>query len=244
MDLANKVVFILGGSRMGGAIAQRFFEKRSSIVFGWNSKRAPADAAAADIVSQGGLAESVRCDVRQERALQNALKTILRKFGRLDVVINLASVYERSPVREFSERSWRTQMEIHAESACRLTLAAAPHLKASGGRVVHVSDWTSASARPRYPEYSAYYVSKAALKAAVETLALQLAPEVLVNAIAPGPMLPPPDMTRSEVRKVEAVTPLRRWGGADEIAKAAVFLAETDFVTGETIRVDGGRHLY
>ena len=95
-----------------------------------------------------------------------------------------------------------------------------------------------------YKGYTPYYVSKAALQGFVEALALEVAPEVLVNAIAPGPILPPPGLSDQEKRAVEDATPLKRWGGPEEIAKAALFLAETDFVTGETIRVDGGRHLY
>ena len=109
--------------------------------------------------------------------------------------------------------------------------------------MVHISDWTSASGRPRYKDFSGYYVSKSAVKAVVETLALELAPTIQVNAIAPGPMLPPKGMTAKENAAVRKATPLGRWGGAEEMTKAVLFLIETDFVTGETIRVDGGRHL-
>ena len=88
-----------------------------------------------------------------------------------------------------------------------------------------------------------YYASKAAVKALTESLALELAPDVLVNAVAPGPILAPPGLTAEENAAVLGLTPLRRWGGAEEIAKAVLFLIETDFITGESIRVDGGRHL-
>ena len=107
-----------------------------------------------------------------------------------------------------------------------------------------IADWTSASGRPRYKGFSPYYVSKAAIQAVVEAMALELAPTILVNAIAPGPMLPPKGMTRRGYRSVIQATPLGRWGGADEVAKAVRFLCQTDFMTGETIRVDGGRHLF
>ena len=96
----------------------------------------------------------------------------------------------------------------------------------------------------RYKGYIPYYVSKAAVAALTESLALDLAPEILVNVIAPGPILAPPDLTPDENAKTIEATPLARWGGAEEIAKAVLFLVETDFVTGECIRVDGGRHLY
>ena len=118
-------------------------------------------------------------------------------------------------------------------------------MKRSGaGRIVHVADWTAASGRPRYKNYGPYYVSKAGIKAVVEAMGLELAPTISVNAIAPGPILPPKGISRGELKAVIQATPLARWGGADEIAKTVQFLCETDFVTGETIRVDGGRHLY
>jgi NAD(P)-dependent dehydrogenase (short-subunit alcohol dehydrogenase family) len=111
------------------------------------------------------------------------------------------------------------------------------------GRIVNFSDWLPVSGRPRYKGYTPYYVSKASVAALTETLALEFAPEILVNAIAPGPIAPPPNLTVAENSRVIAATPLARWGGAEEIAKAVLFLVETDFVTGECIRVDGGRHL-
>jgi NAD(P)-dependent dehydrogenase (short-subunit alcohol dehydrogenase family) len=117
-------------------------------------------------------------------------------------------------------------------------------MKAAGaGRIVNISDWLPISGRPRYRGYVPYYVSKAAVAALTQSLALELAPEILVNAIAPGPILAPPDFTAEETARVIEATPLARWGGADEIAKAVLFLIETEFVTGECIRVDGGRHL-
>ncbi|MGI8783853.1 MAG: SDR family oxidoreductase, partial [Acidobacteriota bacterium] len=88
-----------------------------------------------------------------------------------------------------------------------------------------------------------YYVAKMSVLGLTEALALELAPEILVNAIAPGPILPPPDLSKEEYDEVARATPLGRWGGPEEIARTAVFLLETDFVTGECIRVDGGRHL-
>jgi len=152
-------------------------------------------------------------------------------------LINLASMYE--------EGAWIKHLRTNAKSAFFLTQSAAPYIrKAGGGRIVHMADWTSASHRPRYKEFSGYYASKAVIQALVETSALELAPSILVNAIAPGPILPPQGMGKREYQAVMSATPLGRWGGPEEIAKAVRFLCESDFVTGETLRVDGGRHLY
>jgi NAD(P)-dependent dehydrogenase (short-subunit alcohol dehydrogenase family) len=135
-------------------------------------------------------------------------------------------------------------MDANARSAFLFALHAAPAMRrAGGGRIVNVSDWLPASGRPRYRDYTPYYASKAAVTAITESLALELAPDILVNAVAPGPILAPPDLGAEEDEAVRRATPLGRWGGPDEIAKAVLFLIETDFVTGESIRVDGGRHL-
>ena len=117
--------------------------------------------------------------------------------------------------------------------------------KHGGGRIVNFSDWVAASGRPRYKGYLAYYVAKAGVKALTEALALELAgDQILVNAIAPGPILAPPGpLSRGVRRRSKNATPLGRWGGAEEIAKTVLALIDSDFITGETIRVDGGRHV-
>ena len=124
--------------------------------------------------------------------------------------------------------------------------AAVPLLRRQGGgRIINFADWLAASGRPRYKGYLAYYVAKAGVKALTEALALELATDqILVNAIAPGPILAPPGTSAEESAAVENATPLGRWGGAEEIVKAVLALVDSDFITGETIRVDGGRHLY
>ena len=129
--------------------------------------------------------------------------------------------------------------------AALLSLLAAPHMKrAGGGRIVNFADWIAASGRPRYRGYLPYYVAKSAVIALTEALALELAPDkILVNAIAPGPILAPDDLDADAAAEVVKGTPLGRWGGEAEIVKALMLLVETDFITGETVRVDGGRHL-
>jgi len=109
---------------------------------------------------------------------------------------------------------------------------------------VNFSDWVARSGRPRYVGYLTYYVAKAAIVALTEALALELAPDqILVNAVAPGPIVAPEGTSDEAFAQVERATPLGRWGGEMEIAKAVLALVDTDFMTGETIRVDGGRHL-
>jgi len=122
---------------------------------------------------------------------------------------------------------------------------AVPHMRRQGGgRIINFADWLAASGRPHYTGFVPYYVAKAGVIALTEALALELAADrILVNAIAPGPIVPPPDLTDEERDTVAKQTPLGRWGGEMEIVKAALFFIESDFVTGETMRVDGGRHV-
>ena len=180
-----------------------------------------------------------------ERACADAVAATVRELGRLDILINMASLYASKPFAELTAADWDRQLAVDLRAAFLFSHAAAPAMKkAGGGRIINFTDWVAASARPRYPGYTPYYVAKAGVKALTETLALELAADqILVNAIAPGPILAPPEMSEGGERRVVKSTPLGRWGGEEEIAKAVMFLIDSDFVTGETIRVDGGRHI-
>jgi pteridine reductase len=137
-------------------------------------------------------------------------------------------------------------MSANLKNAYYLSLQASRLMnRTGGGRIINFADWTAQSGRPRYRNLLPYYVAKAGVLGLTEALALELAPKILVNAIAPGPILPPASgISQKESREVVQNTPLGRWGGAEEIAKAVLFFIETNFVTGECLRVDGGRHLY
>ena len=165
--------------------------------------------------------------------------------GRLDILVNMASVYAATPFEQLTEAEWDRDLAANLKSAFLCSQAAVPLMRRSGGgRIVSFADWLAASGRPGYAGFTAYFVAKAGVIALTEALALELAPDqILVNAIAPGPIVAPPDLSEAELQEVAAATPLGRWGGELEIAKAVIALIETDFITGETVRVDGGRHL-
>jgi NAD(P)-dependent dehydrogenase (short-subunit alcohol dehydrogenase family) len=157
----------------------------------------------------------------------------------------MASVYSAVPFDQTDAVVWNAVVDVDLRAAFLCARAAVPHMRrVGGGRIVNFSDWVASSGRPRYPGYLPYYVAKAGAIALTEALALELAgDQILVNAVAPGPILAPPGTTPDEMQAVEAATPLGRWGGEDAIVQAVLFLIETDFVTGETVRVDGGRHV-
>lgn len=245
MTFHDSVVLLTGGARMGLAIARRLGPHGARIIFTARKTVKPLEEAVRELETLGIRASMERCDVARAADLRRLASRIEKQYGRLDGLVHLASIYEKSDIRRPESRaSLQRHQAIHVEAALDLVRSLGNLLTKSGrARVVLISDWTAASGRPRYKGYTPYYISKRAVQGAVEALALELAPAILVNGIAPGPILPPPDLPAAARREVERATPVGRWGGAEEIAKAVEFLLMTDFVTGETIRVDGGRHL-
>jgi NAD(P)-dependent dehydrogenase (short-subunit alcohol dehydrogenase family) len=244
VDPKGKRVLITGGARIGRVVALALARRGADVAMTYRASKQSAEEMVARVTDLGVRGLAVRADLTKEADLGNAVKKVNGVFGGLDILINMASIYEKTALKNLDSKAWRRNMGTNLECAYLLSLKCAPLMKRHGGRIIHFSDWVAASGRPRYKDYIPYYVSKAGVIGLTQALALEFAPEILVNAIAPGPILAPPDLSASENRAVRRSTPLERWGGPEEIAKAVLFLIETDFVTGECIRVDGGRHLY
>ena len=245
MEITGRGVVITGGKRIGADVALALASRGADVALVFNRSRAEADAAAAAIVALGRRASVLHADLADPASCRRVTDDAASSLGRLDVLVNMASVYESRPLDDLKVEDWNRSLEIDLRAAHLCTHAAIPHMRHQrGGRVINFTDWIAASGRPRYTGYVPYYVAKAGVVGLTEALALELAPDqILVNAVAPGPILAPPGTSDEERLAVERATPLGRWGGPAEISKAVVFLIETDFVTGETIRVDGGRHL-
>lgn len=243
--LSGKSVLITGGKRMGAGIAQALARQGADVALTWHTSRAEADEAASVVRAAGRRALSIKADLSSAQGCDLAVAEVEQAFGRLDALVHLASVYKAIPFDDLTPEAWDAQMAVDLRSTFLCARAAVPAMrKVGGGRIIAFADWVAASGRPRYPGYLPYYVAKAGVIALVEALALELAADnILVNAVAPGPILPPDDLTADERRAVEAATPLGRWGGTEEIVKAVLFFLETGFVTGEVVRVDGGRHI-
>lgn len=245
MLLKDKVVLVVGATRMGDALARALASRGADVAFSYHTSRAEADAAAVLVRDLGRRCVVTPCDVTDIDAVQAMVDTVAAELGRLDVLIVMASRYDYVPFDALDVGAMQAQLGVDMRGTFLCMRACVPHMRAAGGgRMITFSDWTAASGRPRYAGYSGYYVAKAGVKALTEAFALELAPDnILVNSIAPGPILPPEAFDEDARQKVEEATPLGRWGGADEIAKAVIALVDSDFITGETIRVDGGRHL-
>jgi NAD(P)-dependent dehydrogenase (short-subunit alcohol dehydrogenase family) len=245
VDLQGRAALITGGTRMGDAVAAVLADGGADVAFTYRLSPEAAERAAAGVRARGRKALTLHADLGDPLECRTAVNEAAAAFGRLDVLVNMASLYTHVPFDDQDEDHWDRQLSVDLRAAFLCCRAAVPHMRrAGGGRIVNFSDWIAASGRPRYPGYLAYYVAKAGVKALTEALALELAADqILVNAVAPGPIVAPPGTTPEEHAAVERATPLGRWGGEAEIAKAVAFLVTSDFVTGETIRVDGGRHV-
>jgi NAD(P)-dependent dehydrogenase (short-subunit alcohol dehydrogenase family) len=245
VDLENKVVLLTGAKRIGAAIATAVAARGASVAIAYNRSREEAEETAAAVKAAGARVAILQADVTNPASCRAFVESAHRELGRIDVLFNMASMYSSVKLDDMDEHAWDRQLAVDLRGTFLCTMAAVPFMrKAGGGRVINFSDWVAASGRPRYSGYVAYYVAKAGVKALTEALALELAADqILVNAIAPGPILAPPETTDEESDAVERATPLGRWGGPEEIVKTVLALVESDFITGETIRVDGGRHL-
>ena len=245
MDLNGKVALLTGVRRVGAVVAETLARAGADVALVYNRSAKEADATAETIRGLGRRALTIQANLASADDCRRAVDETVRALGRLDVLVAMASVYASTPLDQVTVDIWDRQMDVELRSAFLCAQSAVPTMRRNGGgRIVVFSDWLPSSERPRYPGFLTYYVAKAGLKALAEALALELAPDqILVNAIAPGPILPPPDLSKEDAESVADSTPLGRWGGEAEIAKAVMFLVGSDFVTGETIRVDGGRHL-
>lgn len=245
MNLSGKVALLTGVKRIGAVVAERLAAAGCDVSLVYNRSAAEADQTAARVRDGGRRALTLQANLADPAACRRVVDETIATLGRIDVFVAMAGLYSKTLFDDVSLEGWNAQMDVELRSAFLCAQGAVSSMKKNGGgRVILFSDWLPTSERPRYEGFLTYYVAKAGLKALTETLALELAPhDITVNAIAPGPILAPPETTDEEHEGVARNTPLGRWGGADEIAKAVLFLCDSDFVTGETIRVDGGRHL-
>ena len=245
MTLRDRVAIITGGRRIGQVVAYELASRGVDIVLTYRGSQASAEETADEVRRRGRTATVVQTDVTRASDCAALVAAADAAHGRLDILVNMASVYAATPFEQLTEAEWDRDLAANLKSAFLCSQAAVPLMRRSGGgRIVNFADWLAASGRPGYAGFTAYFVAKAGVIALTEALALELAPDqILVNAIAPGPIVAPPDLSEAELQEVAAATPLGRWGGELEIAKAVIALIETDFITGETVRVDGGRHL-
>jgi NAD(P)-dependent dehydrogenase (short-subunit alcohol dehydrogenase family) len=245
MELPGRVAFVTGGKRIGAVVATELARGGADIALVYRSSRGEAEETADAARAFGRRALVLQGDLQHAGTCERVIDETVDALGRLDILVNMASLYAPKPLDEVTVADWDAQLNVDVRAAWLCARAAVPHMRRlRGGRIINMADWVARSGRPRYAGFLTYYVAKAAVIGLTEALALELArDQILVNAIAPGPIVSPEDISEDEFTRVERATPLGRWGGEIEIAKAVLALVDSDFITGETIRVDGGRHL-
>lgn len=230
---------------MGRAIGEGLVGRGYDVVFSARHSRAALERAAARVDAHGGCARVLQADLRDPVACRDLVHDAAAWRGRLDLFVGLASVFERVALDALTPAIWRDQLAVDLDASFHCAQAAAGVMRSSGGgQIILSADWVAASGRPRYTGYVPYYVAKAAVVALTQALALELADAgIRVNGIAPGPIVPAAGTTPDQQSAVMAATPLRHWGTPEAIAHAVGALVDATFITGEVIRVDGGRHL-
>lgn len=242
MELKDKAVLITGARRVGSDLARRLAGLGASVALTYHTSRDVIEATAAEV---GGLA--VRADLTRADQAEHAVAATVNAFGRIDVVVNMASVYKRTPFDQTTPADFDAMVATNLAAPYHTAVAAGRRMKAQSaadgvkGKIVFVGDW--ATERP-YRDYLPYLVAKGALATLTMALATELAPDVAVNLVQPAMIDPPPDFDEADRAAVVAATPLRRVGSAGDINRLIVYLLEgTDFATGSVFRVDGGRFL-
>ena len=244
-SLQGKVILVTGAARrIGAAIARRLHASGANVLLHYRGAEAEAASLEAELnAARAKSATKVKADLLAPIAPRSLVSAAMERFGRLDVLVNNASTFYPTPVGSIEAGHWEELMGSNLRAPLFLAQEAAPQLKANGGAIVNVAD---IHAERPLKGYLVYSVAKAGLVALTRALALELAPEIRVNGVAPGAIAWPEDgqFEVAERARIVAGTPLARLGSAEEIARAVHFLATAPFVTGQILAVDGGRSVF
>jgi pteridine reductase len=239
IDLADKTALVTGaGTRVGAEIARALGAQRMRVAVHYHTSAAGAAATCDEIARAGGQAVPFQADLRDVAQCANLVDRTLSQFASLDLLVPNAANFERVALADITSNHFARAFDTNLLAPFSLVQRAAAALRAARGCVVFI---TCASRVTPYRNYLPYEVSKAALHQMMRVLALELAPDVRVNAVAPGTVLPPLDMGADTVAALAQRIPLGACQGAGSVAEAVLYLARASFVTGSEILVDGGR---
>jgi NAD(P)-dependent dehydrogenase (short-subunit alcohol dehydrogenase family) len=233
------VALITGGAkRLGKAMAKVLAAEGVGVVVHYNRSGDAARQLCEEIREAGVFSAAVQGDLADDRQAGKVFAAAQSEAGRIDILINSASVYEKETLAETTAASLERNMALHATAPLVLCRALAEQDRR--GHIINMLD-TRVTTYDR--QHAAYHLSKRTLLALTRMLALELAPKVAVNAIAPGLILPPPGEDESYLRKLTHTNPLERHGGPADITDAVLFLLRSRFITGQILYVDGGSHM-
>lgn len=245
---SNRVALVTGSGkkRVGSVVAEALAKRGYGIAVHYRSSGAEAEETVAELRKHGVEARAYRADLADEAAVRAMVAGVLRDFGRIDVLVNCAAVWQSKKLEDVTAADVRMHFDTNALGTflCSQHAGLAMVKQPEGGLIVNIGDW--AEVRP-YLNYAAYFPSKGAVSAITRCLAVELAsrnPNVRVNAILPGPVMLPPDLPEAEKRQAIGATLVKREGSPHNIAQAVLSFLDNDFVTGALLPVDGGRTVY
>jgi pteridine reductase len=242
LPLEGKSALVTGaGVRLGRAIALALAGAGADVAVHYRKSAGPAREVVAEVRSLGRRGVALQAELAEPAACRELARTALRELGGLDVFVHSAASFRRAPLAETGEAVWDSAMNVNARSALLVVREIAPALRERGGRVVLLSD---ALASAPEKNYLAHCVSKAAVEGLVRALAVELAPEVSVNGLAPGTVLVPKGTSAETAARWAKRTLLQRNGDPADVADAVLFLCSgSGFLTGQVLRIDGGQSL-
>lgn len=244
----GRVVLVTGSGkrRVGSVVADALARRGYAVAVHFRTSEAEAEQTAAELRTHGVDVATFQADLADETAVRRLVSEVLARFGRIDVLVNCAAVWQSKPLEDVTAADVRFHFDTNALG----TFLMGQHVglqmvkQADGGAIVNIGDW--AEVRP-YRNYAAYFPSKGAVTAITKTLAVELGtrnPKVRVNQISPGPVMLPPDLPEAEKREAIDATLVKREGSPANVAAAVLSLVENDFITGAVLPVDGGRTVY
>jgi NAD(P)-dependent dehydrogenase (short-subunit alcohol dehydrogenase family) len=239
MDPKGKTALVTGGAhRVGKAITLALARAGANVVVNYHTSAAAAEETAGEARALGVEALIAGADVSDRQQVEAMVAGAQDRFGSVDILVNSASRFEKTPFPTQDVSAWHRVLDILIHGSFYCANAVAPLMLERGeGTIINIVDL---SAWEPWPNFAAHSVGKAGLLALTRQLALELAPAVRVNAVAPGPALPPPGYSQAQTARAAGRTLLNRWGVADDVAQAVMYLIKADYVVGEVIIVDGG----
>lgn len=239
MELTGRVALVTGaGRRLGAAIAVGLARAGCDVAVHHHASADGAAQTLGAVRATGRRAERFPADLRDGATAKALPDRVVQTLGRLDIVVNSAAVISQANFSEIEAAAWHDAIDLNLSASFFVAQGAAPHLRARRGKIVNIADLAAFEV---WPSYLPLNVSKAAVVALTHGLARVLAPEITVNAVAPGAILPPDDWPPAAREHLAATTPLQRLGDPDDIVRAVRFLLENDYLTGVVLPVDGGR---
>ncbi|RPI87397.1 MAG: SDR family oxidoreductase [Chloroflexi bacterium] len=242
MEIKDSVVLITGAAmRVGRDTALYLAKQGANIAFSYYLPGEPWQVTMNDIESYGVKAFAKQVEVRNAAQVKRLVDETMAKFGRIDVLINNASVWLKSPFGEITEEQWDLAMDVNLKGPFFVSQAVAPHMTArQKGVIINITDLSAFQVWPGYAHHAA---SKAGLVTLTKYLAVELAPYVRVNAIAPGTILLPENPTPEKIKWATDKSVLKRVGSPEDLARMVEFIITNKFLTGSVYFVDGGRSL-